>query len=57
MSDPDPKSGKVLAFETVQLVEAFYLSDEISRMKPGRKDCVSIRVQGERVHKQKQLVL
>ena len=57
MSDPDPKSGKGLAFETVQLVEAFYLSDEISRMMPGRKDFVSIRVQGERVHKQKQLVL
>jgi len=56
-SDPDPKPGKSLAFETVQLVEAFYLSDEISRMMPGKKDFVSIHVQGERVHKQKQLVL
>ena len=40
MRDPDPKLGQSLSSETVQLVEAFYLSDEISRMVPGRIDCL-----------------
>ena len=47
MSDPDPKPGQSLSSETVQLVEAFYLSDEISRMMLWRKAFVSILVHGE----------
>ena len=57
LSSPDPKPGHSLPSETVKLVTDFYQSDEISRMMPGRKDFVSVRQEGRRVHVQKRLVL
>ena len=41
-SSPNPKPGKALPDRTQQLVLEVYLGDEISRMLPGRKDCVSV---------------
>jgi hypothetical protein len=38
-------------------VREFYLSDLISRQLPGRKDYVSVKENGTRVHKQKRLLL
>ena len=57
LSSPNPKAGPSLPSETVKLVIEFYESDEISRTMPGRKDFVSVRQEGKRVHVQKKLVL
>ena len=35
----------------------FYQSEEFSRICPGKKDCVSIRIDGEKISKQKYLLL
>ncbi|KAL5509316.1 hypothetical protein EMCRGX_G004658 [Ephydatia muelleri] len=57
LTTPNPRPGKTLSTRTVQLVTSFYLSDAISRMMPGKKDCISIRVNGEKEHVQKRLLL
>lgn len=54
---PGSKAGKKLSEEVKQRVEAFYEDDEFSRMCPGKKDFVSIRINGTKVHKQKRLLL
>ncbi|XP_038055996.1 uncharacterized protein LOC119727987, partial [Patiria miniata] len=54
---PNPKSGKVLTKETEQKVRDFYLSEAISRQMPGMKDFVSVKVDGEKKHIQKHLIL
>ena len=38
LSLPDPKPGPSLLPETVDIVHAFYESDDISRVMPGKKD-------------------
>lgn len=57
MSAPDLKPGKALSPETANLVKNFYECDEISRQMPGKKDFVSIKVDGKAVHVQKFLIL
>ena len=57
LSDPNPKKGKTTEKETIELVKKFYRSEEVSRMMPGKKDVVSVLVDGERKHIQKQLIL
>lgn len=57
MSSPDPKPGKTLCTETADIVRKFYESDDISRQMPGKKDFVSVRVDGKRTHVQKFLIL
>ena len=58
LSSPNPKPGKALPDRTQQLVLEVYLGDEISRMLPGRKDCVSVvTAEGKRVSQQKRLLL
>ena len=54
LAKPEPKQGKKLSKETVQLIPDFYEDDEYSRQMPGKKDYVSL---GRNVHKQKCLVL
>ena len=54
---PDLKRGYALTEQTLHLVQSFYQSDEISRVMPGKKDYVSVRVGEGRVHVQKRLVL
>ena len=39
------------------MVQNFYESDEISRVMPGKKDCVSIKVNDTRISIQKRLLL
>lgn len=57
-SAPDSrKPGKCLSDSLVNAVKDFYCSDEISRCLPGKKDYVSVRVDGERKHLQKRLLL
>lgn len=48
LTPPPSKPGKSLPKDTVALVEQFYTSDQISRMQPGKKDFVTLRVNGEK---------
>ena len=57
LSRPDPKPGPSLPSETVQIISNFYQSDEISRVMPGKKDFISVKHEGRRVHTQKRLIL
>ena len=57
LSLPGPKPGPSLPQETVDNVCAFYESDEISRIMPGKKDVVSVKKDGKRLYVQKRLVL
>jgi len=57
MVNPNPRPGKTLNKNTVELVRKFYESDEISRLMPGKKDCVTVRVNGEKEVLQKRLLL
>lgn len=57
LATPDPKPGRMLAAETADLIQSFYESDEVSRMMPGKKDFVSVRLGEQCVHVQKRLVL
>jgi hypothetical protein len=57
LSTPNPKVGAALPTKTVDLVKGFYFSEEISRLMPGKKDYVSVKVNGERQHAQKRLIM
>ena len=59
MSSPNPKIGsQTLPTHTEEEIKRFYLSDDVSRVMPGKKDFVSVvQVQGKRVHQQKRLLL
>ena len=57
LSLPGPLRGPSLPSETVDTVCAFYESDDISRVMPGKKDFVSVKKEGKRQHVQKRLVL
>ena len=53
LSTPNSRPGKTLSASTVQLVTDVYQSDETSRMMPGKKDCISMKVNGDKVCVQK----
>ena len=57
LSSPNPKKGSMLSQDIIEGVKQFYLSEEVSRMMPGKKDKVTAKVNGQKVHLQKQLVL
>ena len=57
LSSPNPRRGKSLSRDTVELVTKFYESDEISRLMAGKKDCVTIKVDGKKEVLQKRLLL
>ena len=57
LSTPNPHQGHGLKDDTKVLVQKFYESDEISRMIPGKKDCMSIKVGDQRSLIQKRLIL
>ena len=57
LSTPNPKVGKGLDPDTAASVRNFYYNEDISRMMPGKKDCVTILENGERKRIQKRLVL
>ena len=48
LATPDSKPGHTLAPKTAELVLAFYNSDEVSRIMPGKKDFVSVKENGHR---------
>ena len=51
------KKGKMLSADVKLRVTEFYENDEISRLCPGKKDYVSIKIDGSKVQKQKRLLL
>ena len=57
LGDPDRKVRKGLAPETEERVINFYQSDEYSRMCPGKKDFVTVKLSGARTQMQKRLLL
>lgn len=58
LGSPNRKPGKSLPAEVVQTIQSFYESDEISRVLPGMKDCVSVRTDnGDKVKLSKRLIL
>lgn len=57
LGEAKAKKGKGLSQETVDKVHAFYNDDEYSRMCPGQKEFVSVKEAGERVQRQKRLLL
>ena len=57
LSTPNPKPGHELSEETVNIVQNFFESEEISRTMPGKKDFISVCQGHQRVHVQKRLVL
>ena len=57
LSTPNPKPGKATSEDVVTEIHAFYNSDDISRQMPGKRDCVSMNVAGEKVKVQKRLIL
>ena len=58
LATPNPKtSGRTLSDQTVELVKEWYRSDEVSRVMPGMKDFVSVKIGDTRMHVQKRLIL
>ena len=57
LSDTTPKSHPYLDKEVVDLIINFYELDENSRVMPGKKDFVSVKIDGKRVQMQKRLLL
>ena len=57
LSTPNCRAGKSMARDVVDAVKTFYKSDAVSRIMPGKKDCVSVRKGDQRVLEQKHLVL
>lgn len=58
LSSPNPRDGRKLSAETESLVKSYYLREDISRVMPGKKDFVSIKLDdGKRTHVQKQLLM
>ena len=50
---PSSKKGKPIAEEIERKALEFYEDDEYSRLCPGKKDYVSVKIVGKRVHKHK----
>ena len=56
-STPNPKPGHRIPEETIVKVKLFYESDSVSRQMPGKKDSVSMLVNGVKQQVQKRLIL
>jgi hypothetical protein len=57
ISPPNPKPGNTLNKITVEVVERFCSSDEVSRVMPAKRDYISIKVSGVKMREQKRLLL
>ena len=53
LSTPNSRPDKTLSDRTVQLVNEFYLSDVVSCIMPGKRDCISVKVSGKKTLNQK----
>ena len=57
LSSPNPKPGRSLDPDIAATVKNFYCSDDVSRIMPGLKDFVTVRINSTKEHIQKRLVL
>ena len=57
LSTPDPKPGNRVPSNTLQIVEKFYQSDKVSRQMAGMRDCVIVKVNGNKEKIQKKMLL
>ena len=57
LADPISRKGRTLDSDIKVRVVAFYQSDEYSRICPGKKDYVSVKVNGVKEQRQKRLLL
>ena len=57
LSMPKRAKQKGISSEDLQVVTNFFNDDEYSRQLPGRKDYVSVRIDGRKQHVQKRLLL
>ena len=57
LSTPNPKPGKRLSSESTKKAVKFYEDDTVSRQMAGKKDCVSVLVDGEKKNIQKRRIL
>jgi hypothetical protein len=57
LSTSEQRKGKCLAGDIVQQVVDFYQEDEVSRLCPGKKEFVSVKIDGIKQQKQKRLLL
>ncbi|XP_065669184.1 uncharacterized protein LOC136088691 [Hydra vulgaris] len=57
LSKPSPKSGRKLSEDVITEVVHFYECDEYSRVCPGKKEFVSVKVDSKKQHIQKRLLL
>lgn len=57
LSTPNPKTHPTLERSIIESIIAFYQSDTQSRVLPGQKDTVSVKIDGQKVQMQKRLIL
>lgn len=57
LSTPNARLGKMLPKLVEEKIIEFYLTDAVSRVTPGKKDCVLMMVNGKKEHVQKRLLL
>ena len=57
LADPEQKKGNSISEDIKRKVVSVYESDEYSRLCPGKKECVSVYIDGVKIKKQKRLVL
>ena len=57
LSTSNPKLGKRLNDDVLEKVKNFYNSDDVSRLMPGMKDCITVKIDESRMRVQKKLIL
>ena len=57
LAEPNKRLGKKISEDTVKCILDFYQSNKYSRCCPGKKEFVSITIDGVKCHKQKRLLL
>ena len=57
LCEADQKTRKGISEELRRAAEMLYQNDEYSRMCPGKKEYISIKIEGHKEHKQKRLLL
>ena len=58
MTVPNKKrAGNLLPEATIKAVKDYYNRDEVSRAMPGKKDCISVKINGVRKKVKKKLIL
>lgn len=57
LGDPNPKNHPSLGVDVINSIMNFYQSDEHTQIMPGKKDFVSVIVDGHKIQMQKRLIL